>query len=131
MAQESDVRNDTRNLAIKGKYPNQCNLSAGTVTASCYLSLMNYKLMFPHSFQMPELVNVVTPDSGKTRTGLDSQVCEPVSDKFMVETAHPTQPTTHTGKPSTHGTAPTDHDNEREIEHFGGECGELWVAVSE
>jgi hypothetical protein len=39
--------------------------------------------------------------------------------------------TTHTGKPSTHGTAPPDHDNKREIKHFGGECGELWVAVSE
>jgi beta-glucan synthesis-associated protein KRE6 len=53
---------------------------------------MNYKLMFPHIFQMPELVNVATPGSAKTRTGFDGQVYELVSDKFKVEnrTSYPT-----------------------------------------
>ena len=34
---------------------------------------------------MPELINIVTPDSAKTRTGFDGQEYKLVSDKFEVE----------------------------------------------
>ena len=82
------IRNNARNLAIDGNIRINATGQAPVLSVTPFSQTFLSPLLTPlrNRFQMPELIDIATPDSAKTRTGFDGQEYDLVfSDEFEIE----------------------------------------------